>query len=53
MWQMLWDERGQDIPEYTLIIVLVLIAAATYLSGLGNAIATKVQDATNWISGAG
>lgn len=49
--EMLFDERAQDIPEYALIIVLVLIAAATYLSDLGGAISSKVQEAVGWLTG--
>jgi Flp pilus assembly pilin Flp len=42
----LWrDESGQDLAEYTLLIVLIGIACIGAVTGLGNGVEAGMQDA--------
>jgi pilus assembly protein Flp/PilA len=44
-------EEGQDLIEYSLIIALIVIAAAASLSGIGDSINTIYEAIASWIGG--
>jgi Flp pilus assembly pilin Flp len=49
MFRRLWlDDAGQDVPEYALMIALILVLTISVISAIGadsNAVFTKVKDA--------
>jgi len=48
----LWkEEQGQDLLEYALLIVLIVLVAAAAINPLGNAIATVYTSANTCIGG--
>jgi len=52
--RMLWrDESGQDLAEYTMLIVLIAIACIGAVTALGDGVETGMQDAANMLAGGG
>ena len=50
----LWrDEEGQDLLEYALLIVLIVLVAAAAINPLGNSIAKVFINANACLSNAG
>ena len=50
----LWrDEEGQDLLEYALLIVLIVLVAAAAINPLGTAIANVFTNANTCLSSAG
>jgi pilus assembly protein Flp/PilA len=50
----LWkEEEGQDLLEYALLIVLIVLVAAAAINPLGTAIAKVYTSANTCISGGG
>jgi|JI10StandDraft_1071094.scaffolds.fasta_scaffold2791024_1 pilus assembly protein Flp/PilA len=47
------DEEGQDLIEYSLIIVVIVLAAIVGMAALGGQIATIWATITTSLSGAG
>lgn len=46
----LWkEENGQDLTEYALLLVLLSLAAVTFLSDLATAINNVFDDAANFL----
>lgn len=49
----LWsDERGQDLVEYVLLVVLIAVAAIAAMTTLGTTVNDAYQNAANEVSGA-
>jgi Flp pilus assembly pilin Flp len=50
----LWkDEEGQDLLEYALLIVLIVLVAAAAINPLGSSIAAVFTNANACLSGGG
>ena len=48
LWQ---DERGQDLTEYALLLVLIALAAVTFLGDLATAINNVFSNAADELTG--
>ena len=45
------NEEGQDLIEYALLIVLIVLVVAAVLPGVGNAVSTVFQNITTQLGG--
>jgi Flp pilus assembly pilin Flp len=53
MFRRLWkEERGQDLVEYALLMVLLVLTAVATLQTLGQALTTTFQNAINALKSA-
>ncbi len=52
MFKRLWrEERGQDLTEYALLLVLISLAAVASMQGLAGAISTAFANAQTNLAG--